>query len=174
VKWHKKWKSVQKCLHHLIKQCHKPTARNMWHIILILLGSFFFISHNSMSRTVQLNNILFISIATCSLSSQTEHPHGSVCSKQTEHFQILFSDLKCIVVIIFIIPTHQFVEWYYTLYMVRHMLAFPLCAPAIISSVLNQCIVLCAFLMVSSIFVLSILIFQVCGQIDTWCHGSCY
>jgi hypothetical protein len=96
-----------------------------------------------------------------------------VLSYQTEHFQILFSDLKCIVVISFIIPTDLLVEWYYTFHMFRHVLAFLLCTPAIISDLLDECVVLFACLVVSGIvFVHSIFIFWVYltwGQNDTWC-----
>jgi hypothetical protein len=160
-------------LKHLLKQCHKPTARDIWCINLYIFSP----PHISMSRTIQLSSKLFSSIAACSSPFQTEHVHGSVLSDQTEHFQILFSDLKCIVVI-FIIPTYLLVEWYYTLCMFRHVLAFLLCTPAIISGVLGKCIVLYAYLMVSGIvFVHSIFIFWVhliWGQVDTWCHDSCY
>jgi len=49
---------------------------------------------------------------------------------------------------------------YYTLYMFRHVLAFLLYTPATFLSVLDECIVLYAYLMVSGIiFVHSIFIF---------------
>jgi hypothetical protein len=141
---------VQKCLKHLIKQCRKPTARN---ILCIIPPT----QCNSMFRTVQLSSKLFSSVATCSSSLQTEHVYGSVLIHQTEHFQILFSDLKCIVVISFIISTNLLVEWCYTMYMFRHVLAFLLCTPAVISSVLDECIVLCAYLIVSGILFIAFL-----------------
>jgi len=67
---------------------------NISRVNLILFNQHFFISRNSMSRTIKLSRWLFSSTAKCNLSFQSEPVHTSAFSDQTNHFRILVPLLK--------------------------------------------------------------------------------
>lgn len=119
-----KWKSLQICVQHLIKQCRKPTTRNISHVNLILFNqSFFLILQKGVFKTMKLGSRPLSSGARCDSSFQTEHAHGPAFSDQTMHVRILVPILKCFVLISSIIPRSLLPELHCILYVHTYIYA---------------------------------------------------